>query len=78
MEFHSLINKMGQVHFCLVVFSFFVQILIGQTVGILIRCHEKAESGLGLHYLPMSHKKDARLIWVNNLYKTAHEIMIFK
>ena len=22
-------------------------------------------SDLGLHYLPMSHKKDARLIWVN-------------
>ena len=21
-------------------------------------------SGLGLHYLPSSHKKDARLIWV--------------
>ena len=24
-----------------------------------------AASGLGLHYLPISHKKDARLIWVN-------------
>ena len=24
-----------------------------------------AASGLGLHCLPMSHKKDARLIWVN-------------
>ena len=23
-------------------------------------------SGLGLHYLPLSHKKDARLIWVNS------------
>ena len=23
-------------------------------------------SDLGLHYLPMSHKKDARHIWVNN------------
>ena len=22
---------------------------------------------LGLHCLPMSHKKDARLIWVNNV-----------
>ena len=24
-----------------------------------------AVSDLGLHHLPMSHKKDARLIWVN-------------
>ena len=23
-------------------------------------------SGLGLHYLPLSHKKDARLIWVTS------------
>ena len=30
-----------------------------QTVKILI-----AVSGLGLHYLPVSHKKDPRLIWV--------------
>ena len=26
---------------------------------------EKAESHLGLYGLPMSHKKDAMLIWVN-------------
>ena len=26
-----------------------------------------AVSDLGLHCLPMSHKKDARLIWVNGL-----------
>ena len=26
-----------------------------------------AASGLGLYYLPMSHKKDARLIWVKSL-----------
>ena len=25
-------------------------------------------SDLGLHCLPMSHKNDARLIWVNTLY----------
>ena len=25
-----------------------------------------AASDLGLHYLPMSYKKDTRLIWVNN------------
>ena len=27
-----------------------------------------AASDLGLHPLPMSHKKDARLIWVNAPY----------
>ena len=27
-----------------------------------------AASDLGLHYLSMSHKKDARLIWVNSGY----------
>ena len=27
-----------------------------------------AASGLGLHYLLTSHKKDARLIWVNGLH----------
>ena len=27
-----------------------------------------AESGLGLHCLPMSHKKDARLIWVKTQF----------
>ena len=26
---------------------------------------QNAASDLGLHCLPMSHKKDARLIWVN-------------
>ena len=25
-------------------------------------------SGLHLHCLPMSHKKDSRLIWVNSVY----------
>ena len=28
-------------------------------------------SDLGPHYLPMSHKKDARLIWVNECMSTA-------
>ena len=30
-----------------------------------------AVSDLGLHYLPVSHKKDARLIWVKNPIKTS-------
>ena len=30
-----------------------------------------AASHLGLFYLPMSHKKDARLIWVKNFYDDA-------
>ena len=29
-----------------------------------------ATSHLGLHCSPMSHKKDARLIWVNNMFIT--------
>ena len=39
-----------------------------QTVETLIRCHRmtphSVASGLGLHCLPMSHRKDARLIWL--------------
>ena len=27
-----------------------------------------AVSGLGLHHLPTSHKKDARLIWVKHFF----------
>ena len=37
-----------------------------KTVEILIRRRVNAASGLGLHCLPMSHKKDARLIWVKS------------
>ena len=35
------------------------------SVETLIRCRVFAASDLGLYSLPMSHKKDARLIWVN-------------
>ena len=35
------------------------------TVETLIRCHVSVASDLGFHSLPVSHKKDARLIWVN-------------
>ena len=38
-----------------------------QTVETLIRRSRIAASDLGLHCLPMSHKKDARLICVNTL-----------
>ena len=49
------------------IYSHFNRTLCKQTVETLIRscilcC---AASGLCLHYLPMSHKKDARLKWVN-------------
>ena len=37
-----------------------------KTVEILIRRRVNAASGLGLHCLPMSHKKDSRLIWVKS------------
>ena len=56
------------------VFFIFIQILIEhtfckQTVETL---HDQslhsAASALGLHYLPTSHKKDARLIWLNTAY----------
>ena len=30
-------------------------------------------SDLGLHCLPMSHKKDARLIWVNSIFLTTYQ-----
>ena len=30
-------------------------------------CQMEFPSDLVLHFLPMSHKKDARLIWVNSL-----------
>ena len=35
-----------------------------QTVETLIRCRFLAASDLVLHCLPMSHKKEARFIWV--------------
>ena len=49
------------------IFLFFIQTkrnFCKQTVENLIRRHIPA-SDLGLHFLPMSHKKDARIIWVN-------------
>ena len=55
-------------------FSFF-QILIDHSASKLknadpdhILHNAVSESDLGLYCLPMSHKKDARLIWVNHLY----------
>ena len=42
------------------VFFIFVQILKAYSASKQWR----PSSGLGLHYLPASHKKDVRLIWV--------------
>ena len=43
----------------------FYRIFWKQTVETLIRCRFLVASDLVLHCFPMSHKKDARLIWVN-------------
>ena len=51
----------------LVVYFIFIQVLIEQSLSkqwIPNQMLRTAASGLGLHYLSMSHKKDARLIWV--------------
>ena len=45
------------------VFFILITIFIGRSVQTL----RSAASDLVLHCLPMSHKKDARLIWVNRL-----------
>ena len=58
----------------------FIQILIEHSVansGDPDQTLRSAVSGLGLHCLPMSHKKDARLKWVKHyhaeyLYYTFH------
>ena len=48
------------------VFFIFIQILIEQAkIEDPDQTLHSAVSGLGLHYLPTSHKKDARLIRVN-------------
>ena len=57
------------------VFFIFIQILIEHSASNsgdpdqMLHC---AAFGLGLHYmyLPTSHKKDARLVWVNTKRKT--------
>ena len=49
------------------VFFIFIQILIEHSVSkqeTLIRCHIYVASDFGLNCLPMSHRKDVRLIWV--------------
>ena len=40
-----------------------------KTVGDPERTPRSVASDLGLHCLPMSHRKDARLIWVKHLPK---------
>ena len=46
------------------IMSNLIRAICTQTVKTLIR--HPATSDLGLHCLPMSHKKDARLIWVKS------------
>ena len=46
------------------VFFIFIQILIEHSVS-NDQTPQNAASYLDLHCLPMSHKKNARLIWVN-------------
>ena len=48
------------------VFLIFIQILIEHSVnsGDPDQTARSAASDLGLHCFPLSHKKDARLIWV--------------
>ena len=78
-------SSIGLVHYrfkgCWVVFFNFIQILIGYSVSKQWRPWSDAafcgvwSSDLGMHCLPMSHKKDARLIWVNIiLYKLLNSI----
>ena len=51
------------------VFLIFIQISIEHTARLQANSgdpdQKNAVSDLGLHYLPMSYKKDPRLIWVN-------------
>ena len=45
-------------------FFIFIQILIEHSVSTRWRLIRRTASGLGLHYWPMSHKKDVRLVLV--------------
>ena len=63
--------SIGPVHFrikgCWVVFYIFLQLLIERLYANSRDPYEtplSAASDLGLRCLPMSHKKDARLVWV--------------
>ena len=48
---------------------FFIQILIENYAS----KQWNVASDLGLHYLPMSHKKDARHIWVKMQFCLSHK-----
>ena len=56
----------------LIFYSLFKRDFCMQTVENLIRRRVFAASDLVLHYLPMSHKKDSRLIWVKELSTINH------
>ena len=47
---------------CKVLFVIFIQVLVQNYASKQWR--QNAASDLGLHFLPLSHKKDAWLIWV--------------
>ena len=65
------------------IFLIFIQILTERSASKQWRPDQtphSAVSGLGLHFLPMSHKKDTRLKWVNIqsqiLYRSADIIFL--
>ena len=68
MEFPSIINLNNPFSFkvCCVVFFIFIQILIENYVnsGDLVKTRQNGTSDLSL---PTSHKKVARLTWVNHI-----------
>ena len=47
------------------IYSYFDRTIMLANSGDPDQTPSSAPSDLGLHCLPMSHKKDARLIWVN-------------
>ena len=67
----------GPIHFrfngCCVVVFIFIQILIDYCGG-SDQARRSATSDLGLHCLPRSNKKDARLKWVKSEMKHAVDI----
>ena len=44
--------------------------------GVLDQTPLLVVSDLGLYYLPMSHKKDARHIWVKNILRNLGSILM--
>ena len=86
------ISHYYQLHFkaCWAVFFICIKFFIEHSVSKQWRpdqTRRSEASDLDLHRLPLSHKKDTRLIWVNSekcykgrklLFKGYHEIMLFQ